>query len=176
MVLGELLLDVALHVVLCREQLDLRRIVETHGHVLGIRATGGEQAEAVVLHAADQREQLAALVLGMAFVEGVEDAEDACEGLGDGEQRGVELVERGPLDAALEGVVEALETRVQRWPGKLGGELLDETGEDVDGLLPGLLVVVEVDVDDAVVGGGGLAAEVVDEAGAVRERRRGSGV
>lgn len=81
MVLSELLLDVALHILLCREQLDLGRIVEAHGHVLGIRATGGEQAEAVVLHAADQREQLAALVLGMAFVEGVEDTEDPCEGL-----------------------------------------------------------------------------------------------
>lgn len=82
------------------------------------------------------------------------------------------MVECGPLDAALEAVVETLETRVQRWPWQLCGELLDETREDVDGLLAGLLVVVEVYMDNAVVGNGGLAAEVVDEARTARVGQR----
>lgn len=86
------------------------------------------------------------------------------------------------LHATLEAVVEALETRVKGWPWNLCGELFDEAGEDVDGLLPVLLVVVEVDVDDSVVCAGRFESEVVDDAGAggegrgsVSEDRRGRG-
>lgn len=81
MVFVKLLLDIALHILLRRKKLDFRRIVKTHRHILRIRPTRREQAKPIILHAADQREELAALVFRMTFVEGVENAKDPREGL-----------------------------------------------------------------------------------------------